>query len=174
MSHRTASRSKGLTLVEVILVVGLIGVLVATVMSTLGGAFNKHELEAEAKRLASVVELVRREAVLRNEALAIAIDPDGYSVVQPVAQGRWPLVGQPPLGRHDVADGIEIFVPVRGKQRRDTVVVYESGELTPFDVQLTAISAEEAWYVASDGLARAEASLSAPVDRRPKSVILSM
>ena len=165
-------RSQGLTLVEVVLVVALIGILAATVMSTLGGSFDKHQLEAEAKRLASVVELVRREAVLRNEALAVAIDPLGYSVVRPVPTGRWPLVGQPPLGRHDVADGIQIYVPQRGERRVDTVLVWESGELTPFDIRMTGTE-EETWYVASDGLARAQASIRPPVDRRPKSVILS-
>ena len=166
-------RSRGLTLVEIVLVVAVIGVLAATVVTNLGGSFEKHQIEAEAKRLAAVIELVRREAVLRNEPLAVALDEAGYSVLEPVEAGRWPLVGPPPLGRHDLAEGIVLDVPRERGTTSDTLLFWQSGEITPFDVQLKGIEAET-WYVASDGLARAQASIRPPIERRPKSVILSM
>ena len=160
---------RGFSLLELLVVVALIGVLVGTVVVTAFGVDRKSVLRADAKRLALAVELARSESLTRNEPWGIYFDESSYRFARyDETVPEWTTIEVGTFAPSDLESGatidwsaetIEGFdaEPVENDDYPD-IVIYPSGEQTPFELALVPEGEGEPWLVSSDGLARTRAS----------------
>src|SRR5690606_2958963 len=103
-------RSGGFTLLELLVVVTIIGLLAGAVLISTGTVRADRELEREARRLASLIELAREESIMQSREHAILFVPTGYRFyVFDYQTGRWT---EPPgdalLGAREFDNAIEL------------------------------------------------------------------
>ena len=135
----------GLTLVEVLVVLAIIGVMSGVAVFGLGGASRGATVQAEAQRLAASVQLASDEALVTDRRLALRWDGRGYSFVQ-WNGGEWQPHQAESLGaRHELPAAMELA----GDSREDIVPI---GEAAGASVDFTVSAGEQSWRVQFDGL----------------------
>jgi general secretion pathway protein H len=156
---------RGFTLIELMVVVVIVGILVGAITFGLAGRDREEQLRTEAERLALLIEMARSEAIQRNEEWGIAIGPADYRFFAfDAARKRWVEQKGQPFHARTVAD-MALTVHVEAKsipgtkpaQDVPTIIMFSSGEQTPFEVEITPAWKAQPWRVASDGLARTSA-----------------
>ncbi len=155
-----ASRTRGFTLIEMLVVIVMVGVLAGVVVLGFVGADKEQELKTEARRLALLIELARDEALQRNEEWGVYVERDGYGfAVYDDTRGRW---AEHEVGRFRSrsidnmtlairADKLIIPGQVEG-QAIPQIVIFSSGEQTPFEIALEPTWETRAWRIESDGV----------------------
>ncbi|MDM7323142.1 MAG: type II secretion system minor pseudopilin GspH, partial [Gammaproteobacteria bacterium] len=71
----------GFTLIEVMVVLVIIAILVTMASLSLKSDRAGEALEEEARRLTALLNLLREEAVMRNQTLGLALTEGGYMFV---------------------------------------------------------------------------------------------
>ena len=85
-----ASRSRGFTLLEILVVVLIIGVVTAGMLLSMSFAGKDTDLETESKRLLSLMNYAREQAELQTRDYGIFFGQHGYEfVVYDVRTGAW-------------------------------------------------------------------------------------
>ncbi len=85
-------RLRGFTLVEIMVVMVIIGITLGLVSLNAIPSPQQH-LQAEAKRIALLLQLARDEAIVRNRLVAFEAEPDGYRFLVR-NESRWDLLAQ--------------------------------------------------------------------------------
>jgi general secretion pathway protein H len=156
---------RGFTLIEMMVVVVIIGILVGTITFGLAGRDREAKLRTEAERLALLIEMARSEAIQRNEEWGLAIGPSDYRfVVFDPTRKRWVEQKGQPFHARTVADmalavHVDAMTIPGTKAGPDvpSIIMFSSGEQTPFEVEITPAWKAEPWRVASDGVSRTSA-----------------
>ena len=78
---------RGLTLVEMLVVLAIIGISTATAVLAMGSGRDGNG-QAEAQRLLARVQLAADEAMISDRSLAIAVTPTSYAVLERTDAGR--------------------------------------------------------------------------------------
>ena len=174
----TAKRSRGFTLLELLLVLVIVGVVAATVATAVPNVGSARRVQAEAERLALAVEAARGEALRGNEMWGLSVHERGYAFYTFDEDGRWSAVSRAPLAPWQAEEGVVIALaaasPVAaaesGSSEPDAsatpeIAILPGGETTPFVVTVgpaadsaDGVDEEQAWVVQSDGFSRAEAA----------------
>ena len=141
--HRGAEA--GLTLVEVLVVLAIIGVMSGVAVFGLGAASRGDTVQAEAQRLAASVQLASDEALVTDRRLALQWDGRGYSFVEWTG-GEWQPHEAASLGeRHE----LPAEMALGGDAGEDLVPI---GEAASGPVGFTVSEGGESWRVQFDGL----------------------
>jgi general secretion pathway protein H len=99
-----SGRRKGLTLVEVLVVLAIVGVIAA--MVTLSVRSQGDEARIEANRFADRLRLAADEALIAGRPVTLTMDPAGYAFsAAGAADATW---GQ----RHDLPRGVRLWAPL--------------------------------------------------------------
>jgi general secretion pathway protein H len=85
-------RPRGFTLVEIMVVMVIIGITLGLVSLNAIPSPQQH-LQAEAKRIALLLQLARDEAIVRNRLVAFEAEPEGYRFLVR-NESRWDLLAQ--------------------------------------------------------------------------------
>lgn len=156
-------RPGGFTLIEMLVVVVIVGILASTVALGFLGSDREQNLRTEAERLAELIEMARSEAVQRNEEWGLAIGTTGYRfLVLDSITHRWVEQKSGPFHPRETPD-MKLTVQVDAltlpgtdaKETTPEIIMFSSGEQTPFEIEITPQWKSIPWSVKSDGLARA-------------------
>lgn len=169
----------GLTLIEMLVVLAIIGIASGMTLLSLGGGRRSLSSEAEAHALANQLQLAADQTLLGDRSLALAVDPHGYAIVSwDAAHARWlALNGDGFSGRHELTSGVRTLpattkpIPIEtgGTGNAVEVVVGGSSDSASSDAAGGTYSSSAnrtGWRVSFDGLTAAVTPASAPVPSR--------
>jgi general secretion pathway protein H len=142
----------GLTLVEILVVLAIIGVMSSVAVIGLGGAGQGASAKAEARRLAASIQLAADEALVADRPLALQWDAEGYSFVrwEPRRREWQPHNGQFG-GRHDLPDEMSLA------SESDALPFRLDEGAGQGSLALTLTAGSQIWRVEFDGLTAATA-----------------
>lgn len=165
----TRARAAGFSLIELLVVIAIIGIFVGAVMLSMGVVDDERGVEQEARRLQSIIDLVREEALMQSRDFGLLIGNDGYRFyVYDYDERAWlEPVDDELLAPHSVDDGLELELSVEDRElllepdqdenERDAaeapepqIMVLSSGELTPFEIVVRRESDRAAYRVTAE------------------------
>ena len=149
-----ASEEAGLTLVEILVVLAIVGVMSSIAVLGLGGAGQGASAQAEARRLAASIQLASDEAMVTDRSLALNWDGKGYSFVEWNSQSKeWqPHKAADLGGRHELPDEMSLT----GESPDGPMPIGESAPAA-----LTVTTGSQSWQVRFDGINAAAAPAAA-------------
>jgi len=107
-------RSRGFTLIEVMVVIVIIGLLAASVVYNFAGESGKDRLEKEVSTLQAKIQLASELAMLKDVQLGWHIDDKGYRFLV-FANDRWQVVGKPAsLAPHQFPETVQATLELDG------------------------------------------------------------
>ena len=162
----TSQQQRGFTFLEVLVVVTLVAILTGTVVLGFAGADTQQEMKGFAQRFAHRIELARQQALQRNREWGVYVDEQGYRFAEydPEVE-EW--IEQPgrPFDHAKLPSYLLLRVETEGigelpfadEESLPKLLVFSSGEITPFTLYLSSEEDIAPWQVNSDGLSRARA-----------------
>ena len=150
-------------MLELLVVVAILAVLVGTVVVGFTGADEERRLRTLAEGIQARLELARQNALQRNREWGVHVEDNGYRFTEfdPRA-GIWITQAQRPFAATAAAPRIEFEVEVEGfdlgpfnvpDEEIPDIVLFSSGEVTPFTWALLPDWDTTPWTLSSDGLA---------------------
>jgi general secretion pathway protein H len=142
----------GFSLLELLVVVAIIGLLVRAVTLSMGALGNDQQLEQEAGRLRTVIDLLHEEALMQSRDYAVMFTETGYRfyvydhqeltwVVPPADRLLEQRSLGPELSLALVLDGREVplepnFDAQDVESAEPQIMLLSSGEVTPFKIEM--------------------------------------
>jgi len=144
---RSFANQAGMTLVEMLVVLAIIGVSAGAAMLSFGNT-HRGDGQIEALRMMSRLQLAADESMASDQALALALSPTGYAVVERFDAGqKW----QPAtLGQLREAHALPNGMTLSSDVHTSPVPLDADGAGKPFSVTLT--KGDQRWVVAFDGV----------------------
>lgn len=157
-------RSRGFSLIEILVVVVIVAIVTSIAVLSLGLLGDDRELETEARRLGSLVQEAQDEATMQGREFGIEFMSDSYRFVEfDPFTSQWSEPADDEIYRlRKLPDDAEFELFLEGQRvaldpepakitrpddtapgRGDTkaysphVLIYSSGDVTPFDVEIT-------------------------------------
>jgi len=146
----------GLTLVEMLIVLAIVGIAAGAVALGIGAATRAPSVESEARRLAGRLQAAADDAMLGDKAVAFTVQPHGYGFADAVGGGFAPRRGEA-FGYHELPGGMVMTLNVN-----PPVVLGVDGVGEPLSAVIE--SGGQRWLVTYDGMTATAAP--APVGRK--------
>lgn len=113
---QAAKTQQGFTLLELLIVMGVVGVLASLVTLSISGSDFNDELEREARKVAAQVSLLQDEAIVQSRETGIRVWANAYRFWQWNPQAGWlPLEGDDDFKPHTLPDDAEIELALTGQ-----------------------------------------------------------
>jgi general secretion pathway protein H len=147
-------RSKGFTLVEILVVVVIMAIVISLAILSIGTTGRDTQLDEESRRIEGLVGLLHERALLEGRDFGLRLEPAAYEfVVYDPNRDRWLTFDQEAEFRHrDLPKGVSfelkldsqvvVIKPIDRNPASDTappgpqVAIAASGEGTPFRLTL--------------------------------------
>jgi general secretion pathway protein H len=147
-------RSRGFTLVEILVVVVIMAVVISLAVLSIGVTGRDSQLDEESRRIEGLVEMLHERALLEGRDFGVRIEPTGYEfVVYDPTRDRWLTLNEEQEFRHrDLPKGVSfqlqldsqtvVLKPVERTLSSDQappgpqLAIAASGEGTPFRLTL--------------------------------------
>jgi general secretion pathway protein H len=176
-------RSKGFTLVEILIVILIIVVVISLTVLSVSATGRDSQLDEESRRIEGLVGLLHERALLEGRDFGLRIEPAAYEfVVYDTRRNRWLMLDQEREFRHrELPKGIVfqlqldsqtvVIKPVDknlsgGDPPGPQVAIAASGEGTPFRLILLRDATQAKAAVAGDALGKVSRENSNKVDKR--------
>jgi general secretion pathway protein H len=175
--RRTAVRCHGFTLMEILVVVVIVGIIVATATLSVGVLGRDRQLEEEARRFAAVFNQAREEAELQGMDVGIFLTQPAYEYLR--YDGRrelWKPIDSDKLFRaRELPEGVRARLWLDGREvllkpklepydekehekHRPQLMALSSGDINAFELRLEREGTPQQWRVigAADNTINAE------------------
>ena len=176
-------RSKGFTLVEILVVVVIMAVVISITALSVSATGRDSQLDEESRRIEGLVGLLHERAVLEGRDFGLRIEPAAYEfVVYDQRRDRWLMLDQEREFRHrELPKGITfqlqldsqtvVIKPVdknlsNGDPPNPQVAIAASGEGTPFRLILLRDATQAKATVDGDALGKVSRENSNKVEKR--------
>lgn len=141
----------GFTLIEMLVVLVIIGIIMASVTLSIRTDDRGELMETEMQRIQALLKLAREEAVMQDEDIALRVSEDSYSFEVLGDKGWQPISDDRIFRERKVVDGTELALKVDnleinfGKQQEAAgddkippprIYILSSGEIMPFELIL--------------------------------------
>ena len=165
-------RSKGFTLVEILVVVVIMAVVIALAVLSIGTTGRDSQLDEESRRIEGLVDILHERALLEGRDFGLRIEPTGYEfAVYDADRDRWLTLNDEQEFRHRELpkgvsfhlqmDSVEVVLkPVERDVLTDTpppppqVAIAASGDGTPFKLTLTRDSTQASASIDGDAFGK--------------------
>lgn len=144
-------RSRGFTLIEILVVLVVVGMLVALATFTLGGNSLRRDLNNEVEKLFLLMQTVSEQAVLNNTEFGLVIEDKQYQFLAFDQQsGTWRPYQERLYRQRTLPEWLVVTKYIENDaprlasnddQLRPDVVLFSSGETTPFELEFAIGSA---------------------------------
>lgn len=132
----------GLTLIEMLIVLSIIGISAGAVALGIGSTTRQPTLESEARALAAMIQSGADDAMLGDRLVALTVDPHGYGFASWDGRG-WVAKGD----YHDIPSGMVVTFDVR-----PPIMLGADGSGQPMTATITPDNGGGGWRVRYDGL----------------------
>ncbi|MGA9851558.1 MAG: type II secretion system minor pseudopilin GspH [Gammaproteobacteria bacterium] len=152
------SRTRGFTLIEILVVLVIISIITAVAVLSLGSLGGNPAAKQAAQKLAALTDLVSQQAVMRGQQYGLLVSPHSYEFML-YDGSKWSVVTDDDLLRKRQLDssvtlslqleGTAINLPASGQSDDDVddtnddsgnpelkpqILLLSSGEITPFKI----------------------------------------
>jgi general secretion pathway protein H len=177
-------RSKGFTLVEILVVVVIMAIVISLAIVSIGAAGRDTQLDEESRRIEGLVGLLHERALLEGRDFGLRIEPAAYEfVVYEPRRDRWMTFDQDREFRHrELPKGVSFelqldsqVVVLKPRDRNFSsdaappapqVAIAASGEGTPFRLTLLRDGSQAKATVDGDALGKVTHKNSDQPDKR--------
>ncbi|HEU4617178.1 MAG TPA: type II secretion system minor pseudopilin GspH [Gammaproteobacteria bacterium] len=156
-AHARFAACRGFSLLELLVVVTIIAIFTGVAVLSLGVLGNDREIEHEALRLKSLIDLVREEAVMQSRDFGVLFGDDGYRFyAYDYNQAKWiDPTNDNLLAAHELKKPLNMDLKVEdrdlvlvvpkdddkksadgAKEPEPQVLILSSGEMTPFEASI--------------------------------------
>ena len=163
-------RHRGFTLLELLVALVIIAVATAAVVVNLAWVGEDQDLEDDARRLATLLELAADEALLQGRDYGLHLTGTGYEffVFDPQARLWARLEFDETLKPRDLTEGVDVYLFLDGREvtfdddenleaLEPQIAILSSGELTPFELYLEReFDADEGFVITGQAHGRLE------------------
>jgi general secretion pathway protein H len=144
-------RSRGFTLVEILVVVVIIGVVCAGAILAVGVVGQDRELETETERLAGLLNYAREQAELQTREIGLECTNDSYQFLAfDPRRGMWVnLEEDDALRARNLPEGLRLRLVIEAREvvlnkpkekdeakRQPHLMLFSNGDLTSFELTL--------------------------------------
>ncbi len=157
----TLAHSSAFTLIELLVVVVIITIISAVALLSLGILGDDRNLQREARRLSSLIELANDEASIQGRDYGLEIMETGYRFVEydPLLNQWYEMLGDDFLRPRQIAEGMEFELFIEdhlvlldtqaAETQRDEddtdladdyiphILIMSSGDVSPFELKLS-------------------------------------
>jgi general secretion pathway protein H len=180
-----AVRSKGFTLIEILVVLVIMAVVISLAVLSIGTTGRDAQLDEESRRIEGLVDILHERALLEGRDFGLRIEPTGYGfVVYSADRDRWlPLSDEHEFRHRDLPKGVTfqleldsvnvVLKPVEQSLSSDDpppapqVAIAASGEGTPFRLTLLRDATQARAAVNGDAFGKtSQESSDHPPDKR--------
>lgn len=162
-------RRAGFTLIEILVVMVIVGTIAGMVLVQGSAFLNFTDLDGESKRIRVLLNMLRDEAVIQGLEYGFEPEAEGYRFFYfDESQGSWNEMENDPFGPYEMPTGISLLLKVEektvssskkeksetsGKDKKQIppVLIYSSGETTPFELEIREHRTEVSKVLSSDG-----------------------
>jgi type II secretion system protein H len=132
-ARSSRARSRGFTLIEIMIVVVIIGVISAAVLLSVNLTGRDKDLDKESDRLLTLVNYVREQAEMQTREFGVVVHDDGYQFVAYDTRRRlWREIYEDEvLRQRKLPDGLDFKLTVDARP----VVLVPTGAVKPPDPQ---------------------------------------
>ena len=152
MTHRsTRDAQAGISLIEVMVVLAIVGVMTGATVVGIGALDRSGRAEAEARRLVDRLQLAADEALVAATPLALTWDARGYRFFGWNREaGAWEAAVFPALG---LPHALPATLRLEAETGADDAPVLIAPDLATPAMQLRVMGGDRDWRVAFDGFA---------------------
>ena len=149
--NKRAVAQSGFTLIELLVVLVIIGIIVSTAVLSISHSDISAEMDVEIRRIHTLIELAREEAILQGHELALTVERDRY-LFESFEENKWqPLTKDKIFRERKLPLGMELALVVenvklnltkktdddeKDKQEPARIYLLSSGETSPFELIL--------------------------------------
>jgi general secretion pathway protein H len=178
-------RSKGFTLVEILVVVVIVAVVIAIALLSLNVTGRDTQIDEESRRIGALVDLLHERALLENRDFGLRIEPTAYEfVVYDPRRDRWLTFTQEREFRHrslpagltfqlELDSQVVVLKPIDRDLSDDTppprpqVAIAASGDGTPFRLTVLREQTQARSAVSGDNLGKITVESSDHPQKKP-------
>ncbi len=141
---RANNAESGMTLIEMLIVLVIIGIAAGSVAFGVGMATRAPSVETEARRLALRLQAAADDAMLGDRIIAFTVEPDGYGFAAVSRDGKMAPLGDA-LAFHQLPGGIVVKIDAA-----PPVMLGVDGSGKPLNATIE--NGEQRWVVRYDGM----------------------